>query len=118
MIFHNKDKVDSFLKKHPEIRHRRALEELKPIIRTNMYSALFTIVFLALGTLTAIMTILNETYVMGVIAAVLCVAAAKAMSWYSPSEEALKQIECLDPDIEEELDLMLQCWLHKALPNF
>lgn len=118
MIFHNKKKVDSFLEKYATIDSRGSLEELKPIIRTNMYSALFTVIFLALGTLTAIMTIVNDTYIMGFVAAALCVGAAKAINWYNPSEQDLKQIKCTDPELENELELIFKCWLHKALPNF
>ncbi len=118
MIFHNKKIVDSYLSTYQEIDSRVALEELKPIVRTNMYSSLLTIFFLAVGTLTAIMTIINDRFYIGVIAAVLCVLTAKAMNWYNPSEQKLKQIPASNEELESELRDILECWLHKAFPNF
>lgn len=118
MIFHNKGKIDSYLNTYDRIDSQKALETLKPIVRTNMYSALFTFLFLALGTLTAIMTIINDTYIKGVIAAVLCIASAIAINWYNPSEKKLKQIPTTSPELEEELKNILECWIHKAIPNF
>jgi len=118
IIFHNKTKIDSFLKKYPKINSRAAIKELKPILRTNMYSSLLAFVFLALGTLSAIMTIINDTFVMSLIAVALVVAASKAFKWYKPSEHELKQIECPNSELEKELNEILECWLHKALPTF
>jgi len=118
VIVHNKGKVDLFLKKHPVINSRAAVDELKPILRTNMYSALLTLVLLAIGSLSTIMTIVNDTYLMGIIAAGLCVAAAVAINWYNPSEQKLKQIECPNSELEKELEEIFECWFHKALPNF
>lgn len=118
MIFHNKKLVDAYLSRYKEIDSRAALEALKPIVRTNMYSALLTIFFLAVGTLTAIMTIMNDSFFKGAIAAALCVLAAKAINWYNPSEQELKQIPTSDQELEEELMSIIECWLHKAFPNF
>lgn len=118
LIFHNKGKVDLYLNTYSEVNSREALETLKPIIRTNMYSALFTMFFLALGTLTAIMTIMNDTSLKGNIAAALCVIAAVAINWYNPSEQKLKQIPTANRELEEELTEIMECWMHKAFPNF
>ena len=103
VLFHNKGKVDSFLKKYPKIENRAAINELKPILRTNMYSSLLVFVLLATGSLSAIMTIINDTFVTSLIVLALVVAASAAFRRYTPSEQALKQIECSDSELEKEL---------------
>ena len=118
LILYNKRQLDDFLCDFPVIENRNGLEKLKPIVRTNMYSSLFVILFLALGSLTAIMSILNHGVLKGVLVAVLSVATAKLINWYNPSEEKAKHIECTDEALEVELNNMLQCWMHKPFPNF
>jgi magnesium-transporting ATPase (P-type) len=117
-IFYNKKLLDSFFGEHPAINNRQALEQLKPIVRTNMYSSLFSMFFIGLGALTAIMSILNHGFVKGVLVAMLSIAASGLMKWYSTSEENIKQIECADPALEIELKKIFDCWLHKPFPNF
>jgi hypothetical protein len=117
-IFYNKKLLDSFFCEHPIINNRQALEELKPIVRTNMYSSLFSMFFIGLGALTAIMSILNHGIVKGVLVAMLSIAASGLVKWYSSSEENIKQIDCADPLLEVELKKILDCWLQKPFPNF
>lgn len=118
LILYNKRQLDDFLREVPVIESRKCLERLKPIVRTNMYSSLFMIVFLALGSLTAIMSILNHVAWKVILVATLSVATARLINWYNPSEEKAKQIECADENLEGELNSVLQCWVHKVLPNF
>lgn len=117
-IIYNKFKIDSFLNKYRMIDSKEAIEDLKKIVRTNMYSALFTLAFLGLGSLTAIMSILNLGAVKGFVVALLSIAAMVAMRWYNKSEENIKQIECSEESFEIELKSIFNCWLHKAFPNF
>ena len=118
MIFHNKKIVDSYLSRYEEIHSREELEELKSIVRVNMYAALLAILFLAIGTLTAVMTIVNDSYLKGVIVAALCTITAKVMKWYTPSEQKLKKIPTSNQELENELKDILECWMHRTLPNF
>lgn len=118
LLLYNKRQLDGFLRDFPVIEDRKAIEILKPIVRTNMYSSLFMFLLMALGSLTAIMSILNHGLLKGVLVAVFCVMTAKLISWYTPSEEDTKQIECTDETLEVELNSMLQCWMHKPLPDF
>ncbi|MBF0231164.1 MAG: hypothetical protein HQK63_16470 [Desulfamplus sp.] len=118
LILYNKKQLDEFLYSFPIINNRNGLETLKPIVRTNMYSSLFMILFLAIGSLTAIMSILNHGLVKGVLVAVLSIATAKAINWYNPSEQKIKHIQCVDESLEVELNQILQCWMHKPFPNF
>jgi hypothetical protein len=118
MLFHNKGKVDSFLKKHPKINSRAAINELKPILRTNMYSSLLALFLLAIAVLSAIMTVIHDTFVMSLIAVALVVSVSAAFRWYKPSEQKLKQIECTNSELEKELEEIFECWLNKALPDF
>lgn len=117
-VIYNKKQLDGFLAEYPEIDSKLSIEKLKPIARTNMYSALFNLFFLGLGSLTAIMSILNHGLVKGVVVAILSIAAARMMKWYNSSEESIKQIKCTDQSLEIELKKILECWLHKPLPNF
>ena len=118
LILYNKKQLDNFLYNVPIIENKNNLESLKPIVRTNMYSSLFMLLFLGLGSLAAIMSILNHGVFKGILVAVLSVAAAKLIKWYNPSEEKIKNIKCTDESLETELNNMLQCWIHKPLPNF
>jgi len=118
LILYNKKQLDDFLYHFPIIDNRNGLEMLKPIVRTNMYSSLFMILFLAIGSLTAIMSIVNHGLNKGILVGVLSIATAKAINWYNPSEQKIKHIECADESIEVELNNMLQCWMHKPFPNF
>ena len=118
IIFFNKKQVDQFLSQYPSIESLATLEILKPIIRTNMYSALFSFLFLAIGSLTAIMTILNHGLIKALIVGALSWATAWLIKWYTPSEEKLKQIECTSEVANSELNNLLHCWVHKTLPDF
>ena len=106
------------MSEHQSIQDRQVLEKLKPIVRTNMYSALFNLFFLGLGSLTAIMSILNHGLIKGVIVAILSLVVMILVKWYNSSEEQMKQIKCSCEDLDVELNSMLQCWLHKPFPNF
>ncbi|ABD79967.1 hypothetical protein [Saccharophagus degradans] len=118
LILYNKKLIDIFLLEHPTIENKQSLERLKPIVRTNMYSSLFLLLFLALGSLTAIMAILNHDLIKGVIVAILSVITAIIINWYNPSERKVKHIETEDEQLEKELNAILQCWMHKPFPNF
>lgn len=118
LIACNKAQLDGFLKQYPTIANRQALDALKSIVRTNMVSALFMLAFLALGSLTAIISILNHGLAKAILVAVLSIATARLLSWYNPLEEKVKQIECRDAALEIELNEVLQCWMHKPFPNF
>jgi hypothetical protein len=118
LILYNKRQLDDFLFCFPVIENREGLEKLKPIVRLNMYSSLFMILFLALSSLTAIMSILNHGTLKGILVAVLSVATAKLINWYNPSEKMVKNIECTDEAFEVELNNILRCWMHKPFPEF
>ncbi|RBP51684.1 hypothetical protein [Arenicella xantha] len=118
LILYNKRQLDRFLVDFPAIENRIDLAALKPIVRTNMYSSLFMIFFLALGSLTAIMSILNHGIIRGVLVAASSIATAMLINWYNPSEQKLKHIECTNDTLEVELNNILQCWMHKPFPNF
>jgi hypothetical protein len=118
ITLYNKKQLDAFLREFPALVSRSGLETLKPIVRTNMYSSLFMIVFLALAALAAIMSILNHGVLKGVLVAVLSFATGKLINWYKPSEEKVKHIQCNDEELEAELNGVLQCWMHKPLPDF
>lgn len=118
LILYNKRQLSDYLKKYPVVSNQISLNILHPIIRTNMYSSLFSLFFIALGSLTAIMTITNHGLVKGIVVAVFSIIAGIAMKVYTPLENELKQIECTDKTIDEELNKLLHCWQHKALPNF
>jgi hypothetical protein len=83
-----------------------------------MYSTLLAFFLLAIAVLSAIMTIINDTFVMSLIVVALVVAASAAFRWYTPSEQKLKQIECTNSELEKELEEIFECWLNKALPDF
>lgn len=118
VISFNKKLLDDFLKKHPVIDGELAIKRLKPIIRMNMYSVLFLLLFLGLGALTAVMSILNHGLAISLIVVALSILLSRVMKWYNHSEESVKQIECTNSTLENKLREILECWIHKALPNF
>ena len=115
---YNRKLIDGFLTEYPIINGATAIEKLKPVIRTNMYSALFNFFLIALCSLTAIMSILNHSMEKGIFVGVLSVITVRIFKWYKHSEESIKQIDCPDQLLETELKEILECWLHKPLPNF
>ncbi len=115
---HNKRLLDRFMKKHPVIDGPETLEALKPVARTNMYSALSVLVLLAIGALSAIMTILHRGLIEAALVVALSLATALIMKWYNQSEEKIKQIRTTDTATETQLRAILECWLHKPFPDF
>ena len=118
LIIYNKIHLDKYLSTYPTIASQESLNELKPIARTNMYSSLLTLFFLLVGSLTAIVTILNHGIIKAVIVAVLSIIAGKIMKWYNASEHKIKNIACSNETLNNELESILNCWIHKAFPNF
>lgn len=118
IISFNKKLLDDFLKRHPVIDGEIAIRRLKPIVRMNMYSVLFLLLFLGLGALTAVMSIFNHGLGISLIVVALSMLLSKVMKWYNHSEERVKQIECTNSTLENKLRAILECWIHKALPNF
>jgi hypothetical protein len=119
IIILNKRLVDNYLTKHPEINNFSAVEELKPIARSGMYSALIAIALLCICSLTAIITIFNHESVLfkGIVGVLFSIAVA-IMNWYNESELELQQIECSDDYFEVEFSKIIKCWQTKTLPNF
>ncbi|QMU61730.1 MAG: hypothetical protein GKR92_08485 [Gammaproteobacteria bacterium] len=118
IILYGKKKLETFLHDHPVIENGVALEILKPIARENMYSALILFFFLGLGSLTAIMTLLNNGIIDCIVVVILGIVTAVLIRIYTPIEESIKQIECTDETLENELSNLLNCWMNKAFPNF
>lgn len=117
-LFYSKIKLEGFLSKHPVISTGASLELLKPILRTNMYLALINMFFMFLGSLAAIMTIANHSLMKVITVSVLFIFTNRMMKLYKPVEEKTKQIKCTDRTLNSELESILNCWLHKAKPNF
>ncbi len=118
LVVYNKLQLEAYLVKYQAITSLDSLEALKKIARTNMYSSLFTLFFLGLGSLTAIMTISNYNFITGVIVAALAIFASILMQWYNPAEQKIRNIACDNEALEDELNSVLQCWIHKPFPTF
>ncbi len=110
--------LKGFLQRFPVVDDGIALEQLKLVARTNMYSALLNFLFLALGALMAIMTIIHYSYPFAITVVVLSILVSVMNKWYSKYEEAVKHIETANDVLETETAAVLDCWMHKALPNF
>jgi hypothetical protein len=110
--------LNAYLRRHPVICDRLALEHLKPVARANMHNALVNLFLLGLTSLTAIMSILNYGGMISIAVVVVSLASGRVCKWCARSEEKIKQIECSDAALERELTAILHCWQHKALPNF
>jgi hypothetical protein len=118
LVVLSKRHIKSYITRYPVIKSRDALNALKPVIRTNMYASLISYFFLIVGSVAAIMTIIGDSFLKTVIAIILSFVAAGMFQFYSVMERRIKQIECTDADLDEELQAMLECWMHKPLPNF
>lgn len=118
LTFFIKKQLDNFFNQHPIIKDKMSLEVLKPVVRTNMYSALLQLFFICVSALTAVMSILNYGGMISIVVIVLAIFTGRITKWARKSEENLKQIECPDEALEKELNDILHCWLHKPLPNF
>ncbi len=113
-----KNKLKAFLYRYPIINSREALEALKPIVRTNMYTTLVAFLFLGVGTLSGIMSLLNEGIITRVVVLIMMFGTSFVFAYYSRLEERVKQIECNDENLEKELRRIFDCWMHKAFPDF
>jgi len=118
LAIYNKKQLDTFLNDFPSIDDSQALEELKPILRTNVYSALFSVLFLGVGIFAGIVTLMTQGLVKGGLVAVIYLTVMGLIQLLSRTEERAKQIECSAEDLEVELNSILKCWLEKPLPNF
>jgi len=118
LILYNKKQFRTFLNHYPFIENRAVLEKLKPIIRTNMYSTIFAILFLMLGAPMSIIAIFNSSKLIGFIVSIFCVFMILLLRTYNPLEQEMKQIKTTDQSLVTELDSMLYCWIHKLWPNF
>ena len=118
LILYNQSKLHHFLKKHPVITHQSALEELKVIARTNMYSAFSLFFFLGIGSLSAVTIIFNPNTDNTSLVSLLLTITTLLMAWYNLSEQKIKQIHCTNQSLEAELNAILDCWMNKAFPNF
>jgi magnesium-transporting ATPase (P-type) len=110
--------LDGFLARHPVISDQVSLESLKPVVRTNMLFALTHLLLLGLGSLTAIMSILNYGGMISLAVVAVTLVVARVTKWSTGSEERLKQIECTDAGLEKELTGIFHCWQHRPFPNF
>ena len=118
LILTGKKQLIKFLAKYPAIHNRESLEAFKVVARTNMFSALLCFTFLGAGALTGIMTIVNYSFFPSALVGILCIVASVAITIYNGYEQRMKQIECLDEELEDELESVLDCWFNKAFPNF
>ena len=118
IILYNKKQLGNFLLENQVIDSTVTLEKLKPIIRTNMYSALFVFLFLGLGALTAIMAFIHNGIKVGIAVALLSNLTFFIMKWYTPVEEQVKQLKSSDKLLEKELDDIIHNWMQKLFPNF
>jgi hypothetical protein len=118
LLIYNKTLLSKYLEKNPVVATSSALEELKPVIRTNMYSSLCGFLFLGMTSLTAIVTILNYPPLVAGLVVIASVATIWCTQQYKPYEERLKQIPCDNEILEPELTKLLNTWQHKALPDF
>lgn len=118
LLFSSKKHLVNFLERFPAIHNEESLDALKVIARTNMLSALLAFAFLGVGSLMAIMTLVNYGWGVRIVVVILSITTAIVCNLYSNYEERVKQIECLDSKLDEELSNVIDCWMNKAFPNF
>jgi len=104
--------------KCPVISQQSQIEDLKPVIRTNMYSALFVLFMMTTGSLSAIVSIINDEWVYKIIVMILGFITMSVIGRYSAIEERIKNLPAKSPELEQELNKVLQCWMPKPFPNF
>ena len=108
-----------FRKRHPEINSEQALDELKPVVRRCMWLALSAIGFIVVGF--GALAMLSDFYggKSGMIAGVILTVVSVVFSqWYDPQEKAFKQIRCIDPNLELEVQMIFNSWEKNLIPKF
>ncbi|MDO3386133.1 hypothetical protein QWI17_09825 [Gilvimarinus sp. SDUM040013] len=110
--------LKTFLYRYPVIDSVESLQALKPVARTNMHAALLAFFFLGVGSLSGIMALINNGIGVKIVVFIIYIATMVLFAIYNSIENKVKQIECMDESLETELRKILDCWLHKALPNF
>jgi hypothetical protein len=117
-LMYNSKLLQNVFINSPVISQQSQIEELKPVVRTNMYSALFVFFMMATGALSAIVSIINDEWVYKIIVMSLGFVTMSVMARYTSVEERIKNLPAETPELERELNKVLQCWMHKPLPNF
>jgi len=118
LVLTNRKFLINFLTRFPAIHNQESMDALKVIARTGMFSALIMFFFLGVGSLTAIMVILDGGWLQKLIVLAMTFYASFMCSTYSSYEKRVKEIECLDENFADELESVLNCWFHKTFPNF
>ncbi|MCP4765064.1 MAG: hypothetical protein GY875_02220 [Gammaproteobacteria bacterium] len=113
-----KKQLDAFLVQHPVISDQKPLENLKPVARAIMFLALIHLLLPGIGSLAAIMSILNYGGMISIGVVGVSIITGIVTKASSKSEERIKQIECTETTLEKELTDILYCWQHKPFPNF
>ncbi len=118
IIVYGKKSLDQYLAKYSVIDTQRAIDALKPIIRSNMYLALLSGTIAVLGGMAGVVAAVSQGPVKMAIVVGVLLLSRRVVSWYAKSEECVKQIECRDPSLEAETSRLLTCWINRVLPNF
>lgn len=118
LVLLSKKHLTAYLARYPIITDRESFDALKPIARTNMYSALMSLLFLCVGSLAAIMTIINFSWLTSITVVVMSLVTSMMFNAYNGLEQRIKQLECTEDKLEEELELILDCWMNKPFSNF
>ncbi|NVK87426.1 MAG: hypothetical protein HWE13_04840 [Gammaproteobacteria bacterium] len=118
----NASNIRRFLKSTPAITNPDDLARLKPVIRTNMYSALLTMVLLILITVLTIVVLLGEQLLESILVMLCSIVVTVLLYGYGQLEQRLKQIPIVSDNSESELaketERLLTCWVEKLLPDF
>ena len=114
----SKRQLEGFLERHPAISDSSSLERFKAVARMNMYYALVFLLLLGLGSLAAVMSILNYGGITAIAVLLVAFLTGSVTRWASSAESRIKQINCTDATLEEELRNIFYCWQHRPFPNF
>ena len=118
LVAYNYQLQDRFLEKHPVVDGPLALETLKPVVRTNMISALMVFALLILLAASAVLTMFASGWLGNAVVIGLGVVTVAVFRLSNVLEERLRQIGCTDPALEPELSALLRCWVEKVWPDF
>lgn len=114
--------LSGFLKKYQQIDTIFAIEELKPLLKINMYSALLLmplqLVCLAIGIITLSNAFSRNLPIVGAVVIGLSIALVIIEIRYGKVAADIKQIPSDNENLEKRLRKILNCWMTKALPNF
>ncbi len=117
-LLYIEQRMDLFLRGDPVLENPESMEQLKQVLRTEMYLTIpaFLMTGNAIGTGIGILAYYD--LLKGGLVLVIWFFSMPLLSWCSHTQKKIYQIECKNRNLEPELELLIKNWSTRIFPNF